>query len=106
MEKNDIEFKLEEDEIRAFESLKAQDLIDLEFIHSQTVTIFDIDLNNYPMQPWQRALNQLRKSVNDPVATNISLHNLKQWFNFNFTPNTWRRYCLAQNLIKAKINSS
>jgi len=96
-----VEFRLEDDEKQLFADLKAQNLIDIEFIYSQVTTIFDIDLQNYPMQPWQRAINQLRRSTNDPVATKIALHNLKQWFNFNFTPTSWRRYCQAQNALKS-----
>ena len=97
----EIEFRLEDDEKQAFADLRAQNLLDLEFIHSQVTTIFDIDLQNYPMQPWQRAINQLRRSTNDAAATAIALHNLRQWFNFNFTPQTWRRYCQAQNALKS-----
>jgi hypothetical protein len=96
-----VEFKTDDDDAKLWATLKSQNLLDLEFIYGKMITIFDIDLNSYPMQPWQRAMYQLKRSAHDPVATNIALQNLRQWFNFNFTPDTWKRYCQAQLALRS-----
>ena len=93
-------FKSEDDDKKAWAEAKLKDEIDLAFVYGKMITIFDVELTSYPMQPWQRAMNQLKRSVNDPAATAIALQNLRQWFNFNFTPDTWKRYCAQQLAFK------
>ena len=44
-----------------------------------TISVFEVSLNSYPLQPWLHAKT-----------------NLNQWFNYGLNPTTWTRFSLQQ----------
>ena len=69
-------------------------VVNRERIQSKEPCIFDVPLAAYPMQPWARAMQQLRKGTQQDTA--MAMANLKQWFNYNFTPATFEMYAEYQ----------
>ena len=74
--------------------------IDMEKIKKKEPNIFQVPLAAYPMQPWQRAVQQLKRGTPQDVTT--AMQNLQQWFNYDMTPGSWEQYAQQQNEMAGK----
>lgn len=68
--------------------------LDPQRVFSKEPSIFHVPLSAYPMQPWSRAVQQLRRGTPQDVA--MAMTNLRQWFNYDMTPAAWEAYAKAQ----------
>ena len=75
---------------------------DWQHIQLKEVSIFSVPLQSYPMQPWAKAAAQVKNAVSEQQK-NIATHNLRQWFNYGFTPSTWQAYANQQEEIKEEL---
>lgn len=88
-----MEVEVEDDMLAWRQALRANAL-NAARIKSREPTVFDVPLAAYPMQPWTRAVQQLKRGT--PQDTSMAMANLKQWFNYNFTPASFEQYSAYQ----------
>lgn len=68
-------------------------------------TMFDVKLNMYPMQPWQRAQFALRNAKTQEQF-DAAKAQLRQWFNYDLLPESWALYAERQQKLIAQLRSS
>ena len=83
-----------EDDLLGWKQALRENALVQQRIKTREPCVFDVPLAAYPMQPWSRAVQQLRKGTQQDTA--MAMANLKQWFNYNFTPATFEMYAAYQ----------
>ena len=73
---------------------KEAGLLDKAKLQTTEPSIFHVPLAAYPMQPWARAVQQLKRGNPQDMIT--AMTNLQQWFNYEMTPAAWEAYAAAQ----------
>ena len=64
--------------------------------------LFDVDPQKYPMQPWLKAMMNL-KYAKTPEQVQFAKQNLRQWFNHDLNPETFVAYAKQQQQVRSQL---
>ena len=67
--------------------------------------LFDVEPNKYPLQPWLRAAQFLKQAKTQEQAE-LASRQLRQWFNYNLTPESFVEYAVQQRGVRKMLSEA